>query len=143
VRRQHEPTHVRARRRASSSAGTLASARTRRRATRARLAACGLLAPAPQPVVLLGDVRELEVQAERAQDERLLVAAQLRDRPLDLAHLAASARGRAPRAARARRSSSSFGPTCSTSTCPRIVPSRRTSRRSGSSARVRSLGERT
>jgi hypothetical protein len=62
------------------------------RLARRRRLAC-LLASAPQAVVLLRDVRQLEVEAERAQDERLLVAAQLRDRVLDLAHLAAPARG--------------------------------------------------
>ena len=56
----------------SSLADRRSSARTRRRATRA---ACGPRARTARrrrsAVVLLGDVRELEVERERAQDERL------------------------------------------------------------------------
>jgi hypothetical protein len=43
-----------------------------------------VLAPAAQAVVLLGEVRELEVEPERAQHERLLVRARER---LDLDRL--------------------------------------------------------
>ena len=54
-------------------------------------------APAPEPVVLLGDVRELEEDAERAQDDGLALERQRRDRLLE--------RLRAPRVRRAQRES--------------------------------------
>jgi hypothetical protein len=41
-----------------------------------------VLAPTPDPVLLLRDVRELEVEREGSQDERLLLS---RDRPQCLA----------------------------------------------------------
>ena len=88
-----------------------------------------VLAPPAQPMVLLGEVRELEVEAERAQDERL--RSRRRAGRVDGADGAPSRR--AERASRriCSTSSRSQGPSCSTSTVPRIVPSKRTSRRSG------------
>ncbi len=50
-----------------------------------RDALLGVLAASPQPVMLLGDVRELEVERERAQDELLALDGQRRDRLMHLA----------------------------------------------------------
>ena len=49
-------------------------------------------APAPEPVVLLGDVRELEEDAERAQHDGLALERQRRDRLLERLALPAAAR---------------------------------------------------
>ena len=54
-----------------------------------------VLAPPSQPVVLLGDVRELEEERERAQDGGLLLEIELADRLLEL-----GAAARLPRLAR-------------------------------------------
>ena len=87
---------------------------------------CVVASPS-QPVQLFGEVRELEPDPERAQDECLFARGQ---RAVDVGDGAVT-----PRLWEARRirstSSSSHGPSCSTSTVPRSVPSRRTSRRSG------------
>ena len=56
---------------ASSSPGDASSERSSSDSARDP-AVVRVLAPPAKPVVLLGEVRELEVQAERAQDERLL-----------------------------------------------------------------------
>src|SRR5205814_8614949 len=58
-----------------------------------RLRVVRLLAPAAQPVVLLGDVRELEVEAERTQHERG-VRGSVRPRAGDVAAPARGARGK-------------------------------------------------
>src|SRR6476646_10293574 len=44
-----------------------------------------VLPSAPEPVVLLGDVRELEVEGEGAQDERLLGELEARDERREVA----------------------------------------------------------
>ena len=49
-------------------------------------------APAPQPVVLLGDVRELEEDAERPQHDGLALERKRRDRLLERLALPAAAR---------------------------------------------------
>ena len=95
-----------------------------------------ILAAAAESVVLLGEVRELEVEPEGAQHERLLLGGERRRRAGD--------RAVGPRRVRASRliastSSRSHSPSCSTSTVPRIVPSTRTSRRSGAAVSPRGL----
>ena len=50
------------------------------------------MAPAPEPVVLLGDVRELEEDAEGAEDDGLALERQRRDRLLERLPLTAAAR---------------------------------------------------
>ena len=95
-----------------------------------------VLATAPQTVVLLGEVRELEVRAEGAQDERLLVEIEAGDDALHLGPLAlASGRAGAPgEEADALLLVEQLLPSCSTRTRPSTSPSSRTSRRSAASA---------
>src|SRR3954452_6313466 len=90
-----------------------------------------ILPPPADSVLLLRDVRELEVESERTHHERLPLVG-------DVAHGLGGCRAptppggaRAPAPPRRRpppTPSPSHSPSCSTSTVPRIVPSSRTSR---------------
>ena len=130
VRTSSSETSAR-RSRARRRAAPRRAARRLRRAIRAvPRSSLGVLAPAAQPVVLLGGVGELEVQAEGAQHATLVVG---RERPDGLAHIAGSPTSRERRAAARIRSSAArnASPSCSTRTLPSSEPSSRTSRRSG------------
>ena len=78
-------------------------------------------AQAAHAMVLLGDVRELEVQPERPQHARLPLERQRLDRLLELVVRRAAARDARASARTRSTSASSASPSCSTSTRPEQV----------------------